>query len=154
MRRRDILLITTVIVVVVVAALAIFIALRAYAGTASLTGHGWTLTHLVHDGREQPLSQSHAVTLRFQPRHHTISGSGGCNSYGASYTILGSSLHFGEMWSTLIACLDTAAMDQESAYLQALGAVESYRLNGDTLTLEGGSGQAVITFRPDGAMTG
>ena len=154
MRRRVILLMTSILVVVIVGALGVFIAMRAYAGPSALTGRVWILTRLVNEGREQPLSQGHAATLRFQPGDHTISGSGGCNSFGGSYSIFGNSLRFGEMRSTLIACLDTAAMDQESAYLQALGAVESYRLDGDTLTLEGGSGRTAITFSPAGAAAG
>ena len=154
MRRRVILLLTIILVIAVVGALGAVIALRAYAGPSTLTGRAWTLTRLVSDGQEQTLLRGHAATLRFQPGDHTISGSGGCNSYGGSYTIFGSSLHFGEMRSTLIACLDTAAMNQESAYLQALGAVESYRLDGDTLTLEGSSGRTAITFHPAGATTG
>ena len=150
MRRRIMLVVTSIVLVVVVAALGVFIAMRVYAGPSSLTGRAWTLTSLVVDGHQQSVSQRQPATLRFQAGDHTVSGNSGCNTYGASYTVFGSSLRFGEMRSTLIACLDRAIMQQESAYLQALDEVESYHLDGDTLTLNGAAGRTAITFRPEG----
>lgn len=154
MRRRIMLVVTSIVLVVVVAALGVFIAMRVYAGPSSLTGRAWTLTSLVVDGRQQSVSQGQPATLRFQAGDHTVSGTGGCNTYGASYTVFGGSLRFGEMRSTLIACLDMAIMEQESAYLQALDEVDSYQLGGDTLTLNGAAGRTVITFRPEGGAPG
>lgn len=144
--RRRIIRISMGIAAVLAVALAVFVATRVYAGPATLTDRSWTLTRLVVNGREQPLSGAHPATLRFQPRNHNISGSGGCNSYGGSYSILGGSLRFENTYSTLMACADTTIMEQESAYTQALVKVGSYRLEGDTLTLEGDSERLLMIF--------
>lgn len=144
--RRRIILIASGIVAVLAVALAVFVATRVYAGPATLTDRSWTLARLVVNGREQPLSGAHPATLRFQPRNHNISGSGGCNSYGGSYSILGGSLRFDNTYSTLMACADTRIMEQESVYTQALVKVGSYRLEGDTLTLEGDGGRLMMIF--------
>ncbi len=154
MRRRIMFVVTSIVLVVVVAALGVFITMRVYAGPSSLTGRAWTLTSLVVGRRRPPVGQGQPATLRFQAGDHTVSGTGGCNTYGASYTVFGGSLRFGEMRSTLIACLDMAIMEQESAYLQALDEVDSYQLGGDTLTLNGAAGRTVITFRPEGGTLG
>lgn len=145
--RRRIILIASGIVAVLAVALAIFVATRVYAGPAGLTNRSWTLTRLVVNGREQPLSSAHPATLRFVPGNHTVSGSGGCNSYGGSYVIMGGYLRFDNMYSTLMACSDATVMEQESAYTQALAKVGGYHLEGDTLTLEGDGGLR-ITFQP------
>jgi putative lipoprotein len=144
--KRRIILISTGIVAVLAVALAVFVATRVYAGPATLTDRSWTLTRLVVNGRERPLSDAHPAILRFQPQKHTISGSGGCNSYGGSYSIMGGSLRFDNTYNTLMACTDATVMEQESAYTQALVKVGSYHLEGDTLALEGDDGRLLMTF--------
>lgn len=147
MRRRIILAVTGVAVVLVIAGI-VFVAIRANPGPATLTGHAWALTRLIVDGHEQPISSESTPTISFNPQNHTVNGFSGCNSYSGSYTILGSSLRFDNMQTTLMACLDATVMEQESAYSGALGRVGSYHIDGDTLTLEGDSGRVVMTFRP------
>ncbi len=145
MRRRIIL-----IIVAVVAALAITggIAFAMLTSTpTSLTGHTWTLTRLVVNGQEQPLSPAHPATLRFLPNDRQIAGSGGCNSYGGSYTLIGNQLRVGELRVTLMACEDESIMVQESHYLEALPRVNSYQLTGSTLTLTGDGGRVALTFQ-------
>ncbi len=145
MRRRIIL-----IIVAVVAALAITggIAFAMLTSTpTSLTGHTWTLTRLIVNGQEQPLSPAHSATLRFLPNDRQIAGSGGCNSYGGSYTLIGNQLRVGELRVTLMACEDESIMVQESHYLEALPRVNSYQLTGSTLTLTGDGGRVALTFQ-------
>ena len=146
--RRRMMLATAIIAAVGVVTLIAFTVVRASAGPTVLTDHSWTLTRLVVNGQEQPLSETHPATLRFQSQTHNISGGGGCNSYGASYVIAGNTLHISDIRLTLMACMDTRVMEQEASYLQALGHVESYHLTGDTLTLESDSGHIVMTFSP------
>jgi heat shock protein HslJ len=52
------------------------------------------------------------------------------------------------MRSTLAFCENDDIMVREFAYLDALGRVESYHLDGDTLTLQGDNGQVLMTFQP------
>ncbi len=148
MRRRFI-----VIIVAVVAALVIVggVAFAALSSTpSSLTQPTWTLTRLVVDGQEQSLSTTRPATLRFLSQERQIAGSGGCNSFGGSYTILGNQLRVGELRTTLMACGGddgVSVMEQESHYLQALSLVTSYRLDGSTLTMSGDGGKVSLTFR-------
>lgn len=113
---------------------------------APLTGHTWTLTRLVVDGDEKILSSANPITLSFQAQDQSLSGNSGCNAYGASYTLTGDQIHITGMRSTLVFCEDAGVMDLEAAYTQALQRVESLRIDGNTLTLEGANGQIFMTF--------
>jgi heat shock protein HslJ len=114
---------------------------------ATMTQPTWTLTMLVVDGQEQALSSSRAATLHFGAHDGQISGSGGCNTFGGSYTLHGIQLQISMLRSTLIACSDPVLSAQDSHYFQALPRVATYRLEGNTLTLSGDSGQVQLTFR-------
>lgn len=148
MRRRFIVIILAVLALLIISAGITFAALSST--PSSLTQHSWTLTRLVVDGQEQPLSATRPATLRFLSQERQIAGSGGCNSFGGSYTLLGNQLRVSELRTTLIACIgdDGASVtEQESHYLQALPLVTSYRLDGSTLTLTGDGGKVSLTFR-------
>ena len=63
-----------------------------------------------------------------------VQGSGGCNQYGGTYTIAGSSLTVKDMVQTLMSCgnvLDT----QERAYLMTLEAASTVEVSGNMLTI-------------------
>lgn len=148
MRRR---LIIVILMVVVALAVTGGIAYAALASTpGSLSQSTWTLTRLVVGGQEQPLSTSRPATLRFLADQGQVAGSGGCNSFGATYLLVGNQLRISGLQSTLVACVGfdgSAAMSQESAYFQALPLVTSYTLGGSALTLTGDSGNVSLTFR-------
>jgi len=57
-----------------------------------------------------------------------------------SYELTGSSLKFGPLATTRMAC---PSMDAEQAYLGALGATTRYEVAGTTLTLFGAGGPVV-----------
>ncbi len=57
-------------------------------------------------------------------------GNAGCNSYFTSYELDGSDLAFGQVGSTMMACLPPI-MDLEQAYFENLGQVASYQ-SGET----------------------
>jgi len=56
------------------------------------------------------------------------SGSGGCNRIGGKAMIEGSSISFGSLFSTRMAC-SPAVMTQEGKFLKALGQTRSFRLD-------------------------
>lgn len=76
----------------------------------------------------------------------TMSGSAGCNRYSGSYEIDGTALTFtSPVVTTLMAC-DEAIMTQERRFLQALDSVETFTVEGSTLTLRDSSGRVVVSF--------
>lgn len=59
------------------------------------------------------------ITLKFAD-DGTIAGSGGCNTYSSSYTLVDSAITFEGVVSTEMACVTDGVMAQESAYYGAL----------------------------------
>jgi heat shock protein HslJ len=74
-----------------------------------------------------------------------VFGTAGCNTYRASYTLDGGSLEIGEPAGTLIAC--PPPVDEfERAYLDALGQVASWELDGEELVLSNSDGNELLRF--------
>jgi heat shock protein HslJ/uncharacterized lipoprotein YbaY len=95
-----------------------------------LVGQVWTLTALMG---EPPLPVT-TITAEFTADGR-VSGSSGCNTYMGPYEVNGSKLSFGQpMASTMMAC-QPAIMDQEQAYMKALGATVSFEIKDGTLIL-------------------
>ncbi|MBN2149633.1 MAG: META domain-containing protein [Anaerolineales bacterium] len=104
-----------------------------------LPAGAWNLVSLNGD----PLISGTQITIEFSDGQ--ASGSSGCNSYGGKYEQDGNGIKFSDMASTLMACADSGMMAQESAYLAALQAVESYEVSADTLTLSGADVELVFS---------
>jgi heat shock protein HslJ len=75
------------------------------------------------------------VTVRFEAGGK-VGGSGGCNSYGGTYELDGQSLTVGEIASTMMACADATAMQQETTYLGALGSATRLERADDELIVD------------------
>ncbi|MBP1705290.1 MAG: uncharacterized protein H6Q36_1029, partial [Chloroflexi bacterium] len=75
----------------------------------------------------------------------TVTGSGGCNSYTASYDLRGRSLTIGPAAATSMACPDPVG-GQEEAFFAALARVASYKVDGESLTLEDEAGRPILVF--------
>ena len=71
-----------------------------------------------------------------------ISGNATCNSYGGTVSIDGAGITISQVISTKMAC--QTGMDQENNYLQTLGEVSTWRIEGNTLTLSADSGNGLI----------
>lgn len=105
-----------------------------------LAGTNWSL-ELNHGA---PMLRNTAITLSFDGNGQA-GGSGGCNSYGGSYTIDGKRLQFSDVFSTLMACLSDEVMQQEVDYLAALSMVTGYRRIGpERLVLDLRDGGALV----------
>ena len=88
------------------------------------------------------------ITLNFD--EDDLSGSSGCNSYRASYTVAAAdgvttSISVGSLSGTSQTCTQEI-MAQERGYLDILASASSYSFDGDMLILETGSG--ALTFSP------
>jgi heat shock protein HslJ len=108
-----------------------------------LTG-SWTLVS--YGDLSAPVAVPEGVEVTATFAGGRVSGSGGCNRYGASYTLDGATLTIEAASSTMMAC-EEPMMRMETAYLAALGQVTGYRMQDGKLLLTYGSGQA-LTFKP------
>jgi heat shock protein HslJ len=63
-----------------------------------------------------------------------VSGTSGCNGLGGDYTVEGDQITFGEFVSTLMAC-DDPIMKQEEAAHKVMAGQTTYKIEGDTLTI-------------------
>jgi len=81
-----------------------------------------------------------SITARFEGGQ--VSGSAGCNTYSASYSIAGDTLTIRDIQATKMAC--EAGMQAEQAFLSALRAVTSARIVGNQLTLTHVNGELIF----------
>lgn len=102
-----------------------------------LDGIAWELVEL--DG-SQPLTGT-TITLTFEDG--SAGGSSGCNSYGGEYQLNGEDITFGDLASTLMACLDEGVMAQESAFLAFLQGTRTYAIKDGFLNLYREDGTAL-----------
>lgn len=110
-------------------------------------GITWQLAEQVVDGTMTPLPDDVMVTLIMEGGQ--AGGSGGCNSYFASYTIdaSGSSLTFDEIGATMMFC-EGVAGEVEAIYFANLGNVVTWANTGGSLVLGDSSGEPLLNFLP------
>lgn len=117
---------------------------------ADLDGTSWALAALNDD---QPALAGAEVTLSFQDGQ--FSGSGGCNSYSASFSLSGDNpfvMAIGPLTASEKSCPEPAG-SQESAYLAALSSVARWGYDFGRLALYYAGGQEVesrLLFAPSG----
>ena len=99
---------------------------------AELEDHYWKLTRLGDQPvRVFPNQREPYLVLRQQEQR--VTGSTGCNQFSGSYELDGDTLRFDPLAGTMKACLE--GMDQERAFLAALGEVAHWRIEGQHLEL-------------------
>ncbi len=77
----------------------------------------------------------------------TLSGSGGCNTFTATYEVSGTTIKIGPIGSTRMACADPAGvMAQETQYLLALATAATYAREGNRLELRTADGALAVIF--------
>lgn len=111
------------------------------APAASLNGR-WRLSRLSERGVAQPLPGT-PLTLNLEGTR--LSGFSGCNSFGGALTVQGASFRAGQLLSTMRACANEQVNASERRYLSALGAVNTFSLRGNLLTLSSPAGDR-LTF--------
>jgi heat shock protein HslJ len=112
--------------------------------SADLNGTFWTLLSYTVDGAPVNLVPDTAVTLQFADGQ--ASGNAGCNNYSGSYTTDGTALTFGLLISTQMFCMPEEVMNQEDAYLAALGNVQQHSMAEGQLLLHDADGNILLTF--------
>jgi heat shock protein HslJ len=101
------------------------------ASAMSLPGTSWMLAEL---GGSAPAGGATA-TLAFGA-DGTATGNSGCNTFNGSVTLDGSSIDFGALATTRMACPEPG-MSLETAFLGGLDGATSWRIDGGQLVLEG-----------------
>ena len=103
----------------------------------------WKLTRLgdepapALEGRREP----HLV---FHSDNRRVTGTGGCNQFSGSYEIEGTSIRFGMMATTKMACLESKDVDQ--ALLSSLETATSFRKTAHHLEFPDAQGSMVARF--------
>jgi heat shock protein HslJ len=83
-----------------------------------------------------------------------IHGSSGCNNYTGGAVVDGSSVSFGPLAGTLMACVDTEVMDQEQSFLTQLQTVDSWKATSEGIDLEIDGGTAIQLVATDISLAG
>lgn len=109
---------------------------------AALQGTGWTLTSM----RGTAPIDGTALTLSLSPEG--FEGYAGCNHFGGEYEAAGEGvLDFGVFAITQIDCPSPeGVIEQEEAFVQTLGEVAGYRLEGDRLELLDAGGETIVAY--------
>ena len=106
-----------------------------------LTGSMWSVSTFM----DQALVPGSGITIEFTS-DGKVSGSSGCNLYAGVYKTDGNSIVISSpMASTMMAC-SQEIMDQESAYLKALGDARTFTATKDQLTLKDASGKNLAVY--------
>jgi len=113
----------------------------------ALEGTLWTLVSYGDPSDPQPVLEDSEITAEFDSAEGRIHGSAGCNSYFGSYEVDGDAITFGLPGSTLMACAEPeGVMEQEVAYLAALGSAAIYHIQGDQLEMRDADGALALQF--------
>lgn len=106
----------------------------------------WRLvSYLDPKGNQVKVSPGSEITAEFLDGK--IEGSAGCNQYSGSYQFDGDRLKIGDIAFTERYCFEPlGVMEQEAAYLEALGFVESYEIDGQNLMMTNAEGAWLLTF--------
>jgi heat shock protein HslJ len=107
----------------------------------ALTATGWVLNERTDLGVP---SRGVAVTADFAAGH--VSGNSGCNSYRGRYEVTGRKLTIGSDIASTKARCEPGPTAVEAVYLKRLSQVQSFAIEGDTLTLFGVGDEAMLVY--------
>ena len=96
----------------------------------------WELAELYGKPVAPPWQQKEPY-LQLNPNGKTLQGFTGCNSVNGNYQLNGAKVKFSNLTSTKVSCGEPY-MKQETAFLNAFKATDSWKLSGDKLELYGG----------------
>jgi heat shock protein HslJ len=106
-----------------------------------LAGTSWKLVDL----GGTPTLPGVEVTLEF-PEAGKASGRASCNRFMGSVEISGTSIKFGPLAATKMACIDDAANAQEVRYLDALQKAERFAFDGSALRIDSTGTERPLRF--------
>jgi len=115
--------------------------------SSDLGGTAWTVTGY-NNGKQAVVSVIIGTELTADfTVNGKLGGSAGCNTYTASYEVTGRNIKIGPTATTRMVCSDPAGvMDQEAAYLTALGTAATYSIDGSKLELRTADGALAVSL--------
>ena len=119
--------------------------IRASAGV-SMTRANWTLQSYADSTRTLVTVQPGTKITAVFDSYGKVTGSAGCNQYGAAYTVRDYAISISPPVSTKILCSGNYIMQQESDYLDDLSGVAELRISESSLRLFDKSGKPVLVF--------
>lgn len=121
--------------------------------SVNLRGTSWELASLTVGGVQTRVTTRPRPTLSFDGAR--ISGNGGCNGFGGSYTQNANRLQIGTVISTLKACADDKLTKLEATYLKTLGGtVQISSESPSSLKLTYASGDVLVFTRVSAGVAG
>jgi len=111
-----------------------------------LVGTAWTLTSIGGEGDTVSSTVAGTEVTLTLGGDGTYGGSGGCNTYGGDHEVEGDELRLGPARATEMACPGEGVMEQEQAFLAALGRVATFAIEGGSLTLSDADGAFLLGF--------
>lgn len=114
---------------------------------APLSGIYWRLTELIGQPVTASADAHREAFIKFNPVEKSVGGNGGCNTFGGSYQLTGSSqISFGPIMSTKMYCEDAK---YENLFFDILSKADNYFINGDTLFLRNAGMDSTAKFIAD-----
>lgn len=100
-----------------------------------LIGTHWKLLEVGGRGAVASAEDQGSPFIRLEREEERVVGNTGCNVLGGSYEVDGDRLEFGELLTTLRACVDPEVSRQEQDFTHALEESDRYAIRADTLIL-------------------
>jgi heat shock protein HslJ len=120
------------------------LALTACGSANTLSGTTWTLVSYGDTAAPTAAASGVDTSLAFN-KNGTLGGSMGCNGFGGDYSVKGSQIVFGSLFSTEMAC-DEPRMSQETTTFAIMAGTVDFTLSGDSLTITSTDGSRVLNL--------
>ncbi len=85
------------------------------------------------------------IHIVLHSENQRVAGFSGCNNMMGSYVLEGDKLRFGQMGSTMMACVGTG-MELETKFLSVFPQVAHWEIRGETLQLRDADGKSLANF--------
>jgi len=115
-------------------------------GTGEIENKNWVLSsYMSQEGELTEILPNTNISATFAEGQ--VNGIAGCNNYFGGYQLVGDNISFGPLASTEMFCMDPpGVMEQESAYLSALGESATYEVTDESLIIANASGDIILTY--------
>lgn len=111
-----------------------------------LAGTEWRLTGLNNDKQAVVTVVADTEVTATFTEDGTMAGSSGCNTYRATWSSDGNRIELGPAMGTKKMCIGDGVMEQEARYLEVLGLVTNYRIDGNHLEMFNDEGARQLQF--------